>query len=128
MILSNSLLPPRLKISTGNLEPTICGINTNPTTFRPSSARYENIITSLNGEDAKTRLQELENELRLVQIVGPAKDQVRFMLDTLAEYLAAIYMVEQFANNVKLWQEFLQHANEVSGSTKPIRGFLAAVS
>ena len=44
-------------------------------------------------------LDHLQHVLKLVQVEGVRKDRVRFTLDPLAEYLAAIYIISQFIDN-----------------------------
>jgi hypothetical protein len=94
--------------------------------FRPSAARYERLIEVL-GERAPFILEFLEKRLGLVQTIGSARNQVRFALDPLAEYLAALHVVTTFRENVGDWKEFVRLALLVSGAPQTIRGFLFAV-
>lgn len=96
-------------------------------TYRPATAKRDVMIAALGGEDAKTHLEYLENRLRITQTVGPSENQIRFSLDPLAEYLAGLYLVENYADNEQLWRNFLGQAEDQQGIPKTIQGFLLAV-
>ena len=52
---------------------------------------------------------------------------IRFSLDPLAEYLAALYLVEWCGKIEDMWKEFFENAEKQSGAPEAIRGFLLAV-
>jgi HEAT repeat protein len=59
-------------------------------TYRPTPAPREDMLAALRWEqDAEALLSYLENRLRLIQTVGAGRNQIRFALDPLAEYLPA---------------------------------------
>lgn len=96
-------------------------------TYRPATTKRQDAIASLNGDDAENRLKYLENRLRLIQTIGPAQDQIRFALDPLAEYIAALQLLENYGKNQGQWRKFLAQSASISGSSATIEGFLLAV-
>jgi formylglycine-generating enzyme required for sulfatase activity len=98
--------------------------------YRPSNARNGDVIQALkqvNPEDsAEKRLKYLDESLRLVKIEG---DRVRVILDPVAEYLAAFYVVEynQREEATKHWQFFIERLDADPDNLPTIRGFLLAV-
>jgi HEAT repeat protein len=95
------------------------------TTYRPKPIQREAALTLLSGDNAKERLNHLENRLQLLQTVGSAKDQVRFILDPLAEYLAGSHLIKIHTNDETAWQGFFHKANEFQ--PEEIQGFMQAV-
>jgi HEAT repeat protein len=96
-------------------------------TLHSSSATYSSVLEKLGGEITATQMIKLLNEdLRLLQIAGAGLDSVSFTLDPLAEYLAALYLVETSGSSHVLWREFLAKATGVvsSGASD---GFLLAL-
>ncbi|OLE64882.1 MAG: hypothetical protein AUI36_08680 [Cyanobacteria bacterium 13_1_40CM_2_61_4] len=94
-------------------------------TYRPVAATRESILKSLVHEkQVEELLAYLEDRLRLINISGPEKNQIRFGLDPLAEYLAALYIVDSYGNARDFWQEFLIKADSVPEQS---REFLFAV-
>ncbi|BBD60108.1 hypothetical protein NIES2109_29030 [Nostoc sp. HK-01] len=97
------------------------------TTFRPTSAKLEDILAALDDSDtAPERLQHLEKRLRLIQTIGAAQDKIRLALDPLAEYLAGLYLIDTYASDTTSWQDFLTQVNAIS-DVELIKGFLLAV-
>ncbi|MGH7455713.1 MAG: hypothetical protein ACRENG_30435 [bacterium] len=68
-----------------------------------------------------------EDRLRLIQTIGAGKDQIRFNLYPLAEYLAGLHVVESTGGNAQAWQRFLNRANHLAQTSHPIKDFLLAV-
>ncbi|MGJ3254608.1 MAG: SUMF1/EgtB/PvdO family nonheme iron enzyme [Elainellaceae cyanobacterium] len=111
-------------------------------TYRPTTATKANAIAALEGqnngqnsgqnsEDAQARLIYLETRLRLLQILEPG-DKLRIVLDPLAEYLAALCLVDFCRENPEgYWQQFLNSIESVLEHTndppEAIQGFLLAV-
>ena len=62
-----------------------------------------------------------------MQTIGPARDRIRFTLDPLAEYLAALKITEDLAENEQDWRDFLAAADVVRGAPMTIKGFLLAL-
>jgi HEAT repeat protein len=96
-------------------------------TYRPATAKREVAIALLIGDNAEARLKYLEDRLRLIQTIGPAQDQIRFALDPLAEYLAALQLLEQYGKNQGQWRKFLAQTATMPGAPAAIQGFLLAV-
>ena len=96
-------------------------------TYRPGTGRIEDARAALGGEDPEGRLRYLEERLRLIRTVPPAKDRVRFLLDPLAEYLAGLSRVEFCGGDEAKWRGFLAEANAKEGAPEAIKGFLLAV-
>ncbi len=96
-------------------------------TYRPATAKRKDAIAVLIGDDAEARFKYLENRLRLVQTIGPAQDQIRFALDPLAEYLAALQLLEHYGKNQGQWRKFLAQTAAIPGAPVAIQGFLLAV-
>jgi HEAT repeat protein len=97
-------------------------------TFRPVTAKLDAVLAALGGgEVAGTRVKHLEQDLKLIQTIGSGRDQVKFLLDPLAEYLAALNRIEQNRNAAEQWKQFLTDAEAVPEATLAIRGFLLAV-
>jgi hypothetical protein len=59
--------------------------------------------------------------------VGAGRNQIRFALDPLAEYLAGLYVVEAYGDNVDAWKPFFAHAEALPGAPEAIRGFFLAM-
>ena len=97
-------------------------------TYRPATARRDHIIVALGENDAEKRLNYMEKRLCIIQTVSPDETQIRFSLDPLAEYLAALHLLESYSNNEKLWLDFLKNANKQQGTPGSIKGFLVAVT
>jgi hypothetical protein len=95
--------------------------------FRPLPADYESVIEALiavkNGEDS---LKHLKEKLKLIETVS-VKERIRFKIDPLSEYLAAIYLIEINKTDKKKWKEFFNQAIEKEGAPESIKGFLLAL-
>ncbi len=96
-------------------------------TFRPTPARYEDVIAALEVEDAQARIEYLETRLRLCRSVQPAQEQVSILLDPLAEYLAGLHLVDTYGDREAAWRDFFAEADSKFGAPWAIRGFLLAV-
>ncbi len=95
-------------------------------TFRPAPASREVILKSL-GEDARNRLDYLENRVRLIQTVLPTKQAVCFSLDPLAEYLACLHLVESNGEKEDTWKADLAKLKSQQHSSLGTTGFLLAL-
>jgi NACHT domain len=95
--------------------------------LRPAPIKRQVALAALGGENAETRLNYLEQRLRLIQTIGAGQDQIRFALDPLAEYLAALHIIERFGTNENAWQMFIQKTKQISGGADLIQGFLLAL-
>ncbi len=107
-------------------------------TYRPTTAKKQDAIAALVAQgadeaEAKKRLSYLENRLRLLQTLEPG-DKLRIILDPLAEYLAANWLVADYckqADPETIWQQFFASINQVlepaNETPEAIQGFLLAV-
>lgn len=96
-------------------------------TFQPTTAKRDTIVAVLSGNDPENRLQYLEERLHLIHTIGAAQDKIRFALDPLAEYLAAMQMLELCQNNQDFWNEFWHQITTASVGIDSITGFLLAL-
>ncbi len=96
-------------------------------TFQPTTAKRDTIVAVLSGNDPENRLKYLEERLHLIDTIGAAQDKIRFALDPLAEYLAAMQMLELCQNNQDFWNEFWHQITTASVGIDPITGFLLAL-
>jgi hypothetical protein len=90
--------------------------------FRPGPAGLDAALEALGGADARARLGYLEEQLKLIRTAEPAGDRVSFTLDPLAEYLAALHLVNKYGAEAAFWREFVARAEGEAG-----RGFLLSV-
>ncbi|MEM9944871.1 MAG: SUMF1/EgtB/PvdO family nonheme iron enzyme [Cyanobacteria bacterium P01_D01_bin.36] len=103
-------------------------------TYQPTEvgrARVLSVLDAQNNLEASAKLTYLESRLRLLDIREPG-DKVRIVLDPLAEYLAALYLVENCRKQPELrWSTFLNSIDQIleDTNTKPeaIQGFVLAV-
>lgn len=91
----------------------------------PAEAKVDDVLEAL-GEDAKRQLDYLEKRLRLVRLVEPQFTSIRFLLDPLAEYLAASYIVDYGRSDRKFWVNMMRRLKGVSDPTM-YRGFVNAL-
>jgi HEAT repeat protein len=97
-------------------------------TYRPTPALRQNVLAALTGEqDAEVMLTYLENRLRLIQTWGAGRNEIRFTLDPLAEYLAGLHVLDQYGDNEDMWREFLTLADTMPGAPDAIKEFLLAM-
>jgi len=72
-------------------------------------------------------LASLETRLGVIQRVGIAQDEIRFVLDPFAEYMAARLLVEQYRHDDAMWTKLLEFSDRLPGGPKSIRDFLLAL-
>jgi hypothetical protein len=94
-------------------------------TFRPMSARVARVLDKLGTR--QDLIAYLEERLRVVQIVGAGRDRIRFTLDPLAEYLAALHKMEELAHDEDAWRELIARIDDAPGESEAIRGLLLAL-
>jgi HEAT repeat protein len=96
-------------------------------TYQPGVAQRQDILASLGGDRPEERLQALEDRLLPIYTIGSAKDKIRFSLEPLAEYLAALYVLDLYGQDKGKWRNFFKNADAVNGAPEAIKGFLLAV-
>jgi hypothetical protein len=69
----------------------------------------------------------LEKRLSILRIIPPEETTVRFELDPLEEYLAALHALELGGSSEEEWRKFLQMADQMPGAPEQIKGFLSAL-
>ena len=103
--------------------------------YRPSHTEREAVVKAfelLGRNDAILCLEYFEQNLRLLKSIGYGnkrkdRSKIYFTLDPLAEYLAALYLVqEKCQDDEEKWREFLATAEEKLGKEE-IKGFLLAL-
>ncbi len=94
--------------------------------YRPSAVKVEELIDEF-GVSITDHVEYLERRLRLIQTVGIARDQIRFSLDPLAEYLAALHLMERNGDNEQLWRQSFLDLNSVAYDSSLGGGFLLAL-
>lgn len=98
-------------------------------TYRPNATASTPILESLKKLDAKIdpmqRLNYLVKDLRVVEQTGADRSQIRLVLDPMAEYLAALHLIESYGNNGQSWKKFANRAKEFERTA--IQGFIDAV-
>lgn len=100
-------------------------------TFRPIMISRDSAIKALDlasNDGAETRLIDLIERLRLIRIVGEARNRVQFGLDPLSEYLAAIHVFEKHGTKKEPWSRLLKRVDNLPGGPAASRGFLQALS
>ncbi|MEZ2320280.1 MAG: HEAT repeat domain-containing protein, partial [Microcoleus sp.] len=98
-------------------------------TYRPASTKIKdaiNALSVLNSQNAEQRLNYLEEKLHLLQTNLPSQENIRFVLDPVAEYLAGLHLVENYDNNESKWRDFLIDA-DFQNAPEAIKGFMFAV-
>ncbi|MEG4975099.1 HEAT repeat domain-containing protein [Microcoleus sp. K4-B3] len=95
-------------------------------TYRPAAANRQNAIDALGEQNAESRLNYLEDKLKIIQTKGVAHDQIHFALEPVAEYLAALHLLDVNGKDESKWQYFLQVADS-QNSPEAIKSFLLAV-
>jgi HEAT repeat protein len=97
--------------------------------YRPMTAGRERVRDELKNivTDTDAVLSHLEERLRVIQTVGAAKNELRFTLDPIAEYLAAMRLTELLGNSETAWQTQLAEMDQAEGAPTSIRGFLLAL-
>ena len=82
-------------------------------TYNPITVRRQAAIKALGCEEAEQYLEYLEERLHLIQIIGPGKDRIRFALDPISEYLAALHLLELYSDDESKWADFLQQFDNI---------------
>jgi hypothetical protein len=95
--------------------------------FRPTSASVDHVLEAFGTKEAIVWLKYLEDRLHLIQSIQPAQEHIRFLLDPLAEYLAALHLLDACGNDEKLWHTFLEEYDKKTEVLGAIQPFLTAV-
>ena len=99
--------------------------------FRPGPARKSDISAILDKDQKEPLSREIllymEEKLRLINTLSPAKTDLQFALDPLAEYIAAMHLIEMTDGNDQQWKDFLAATVRIPGAPETIKGFLLAL-
>ena len=98
-------------------------------TYRPTSIKIKDALTALSAlhpQDAKERLKYLQDKLRIIKTNPPSEDNIRFVLDPIAEYLAGLYLVDIYGTDDSKWCDFIING-DFQTSLEAIKGFMLAV-
>jgi hypothetical protein len=76
--------------------------------FKPHAAERGQVLLALGEDKPEQRLSYLEKRLHLIQTVGAAENRIRFTLDPLAEYLAALHLVDTLGADEPGWKDFFE--------------------
>lgn len=96
--------------------------------YRPIPADRGKIIEALKDVDkGREAFEHLEEKLKVIETKGIDDDKVSFKIDPLAEYLAAMHLVEENSYDDRKWERFIEDALSKEGSPTNIKGFLLAV-
>lgn len=124
--LNRSVTEDKISDSTVHKDAKIIAWECLKPTYRPAAANHQNAIDALGKETAESRIKYLEDKLRIIQTKGVARDQIHFALDPVAEYLAALHLLDINGNDESKWQDFLKVADS-QNSPEGIKGFMLAV-
>ncbi len=78
----------------------------------------------INQTESKKIIGYLNDKLRIIKTIKPAKDKIRFVLDPIAEYLAGMHIVETFQESE--WRNLIDRLQSVD-ETQKTSGFLSAL-
>jgi hypothetical protein len=94
-----------------------------------TSAKIEAVLAALGEHtDACPRFEYLKNRLKLVHVTNDARqDRIRFALDPLAEYLAALHFLQRHGNIESEWRELFVRADRVTGGSAMTKEFFLAL-
>ncbi|MFC1508648.1 sugar-binding protein [Candidatus Omnitrophota bacterium] len=96
--------------------------------YKPSDVSLNTIRNELADEvDLENKLHYLDKKLGVIRYTGESMRRLRISLDPLAEYLAALHLLNLYRDNDVLWSQFVESAQSMSKSGVTIEGFLIAV-
>ncbi|MEH2107130.1 HEAT repeat domain-containing protein [Nostoc sp.] len=93
--------------------------------YKPNYVDRVSMVAALGEGKANNILEYFEKKLYLIK--SGQSHTIRFALDTLAEYLAGLYLVEYHKDNETNWREFITKVDPNPDKREEIKGFLLAV-
>jgi len=96
-------------------------------TFQAGVASRQAAIDEIADPNASLLLDDLENRLRVIQSVGVRRANIRFLLDPLAEYLAASHWFDRYGQNPLEWTKLFAQMDARSDQVDPY-AFLTALN
>jgi hypothetical protein len=95
--------------------------------YVPGAAPYEDAAEALSfSTDPPEVLSYLEERVQLIEVTGP-RHSIRFRLDPIAEYLAAMQLVEMGESSTDEWLRLMRAWGDQETSQFPGRDFAVAV-
>lgn len=97
--------------------------------LHPKAADFEVVLSAVRSysKDPASFLAYFERNLRLIQVVGTERDRIRFVLDPLAEYLAALHLRDMCQIDGQSWTQVEAKLTGVKADS-PAMGILNAIS
>jgi len=95
--------------------------------FYPTRADRTSVLNELGAVGCQERLEHLENGLHLLATDGLELNRVRFLLDPLAEYLAALHVIELYSSDELRWDALLQRLSTSAEANSVSHGFILAL-
>lgn len=97
--------------------------------YRPSLVTQTEVSNSLRRENIPDGVKDyLENKLRILHLIGPGKDHLKFALDPLSEYLAGLHIIAENRGEDAFWRNFILEINKKAVETPDaMTGFILAV-
>jgi HEAT repeat protein len=96
-------------------------------TFRPQPARVEDVMAALGYDKYEAQIDYLEHKLKIVEVMGAKRRLLRLTIEPIAEYLAALHLIDEIRDDETAWNDFLGRADCAPGAPEAIKGFLFAV-
>jgi len=93
--------------------------------FIPTAVNCKGMLLNPGGPPVEPLINHLEHKLKIVRTVGVKRERVRFTLDPLAEYLACLYIVDEYKSDETKWRQLLDRIGDNRASD--IRFFLLAL-
>jgi hypothetical protein len=96
--------------------------------LHPSQANTREVLQAFGDSDNSAALLEhLEQRLNLIRRVGVSRERLRFVLEPLSEYLAAMYWIEANGNDEDQWEALLARIAPSSQNEISKGGFIHAL-
>ncbi len=93
--------------------------------YKPSHVQRKSVIAALSSEEADNSLEHFEKKLHLIK--SGKSGTIRFALDPLAEYLAGLYLVENYNQKEASWREFIAKVYSNPDKQEEMKSFLLVV-
>lgn len=96
--------------------------------YIPTSVDRKKALETISSPDNERILDYLEKRLKIITIIGPEKTRIKFGLDPLSEYLAAIHLVNICTDQEDIWANYLSKVDKLIQHKSPIHGFLSSLN
>jgi hypothetical protein len=96
--------------------------------LRPGRANKGKVLRLLEDRSIDREvLTLLEQRLHLIETIPPAKTEIQFMLDPIAEYLAGLHALDMYGSDEGAWQDFIRILQTANEHPTAIQEFLIAI-